>query len=512
MKSENLLTVQRATKTYGGVPALLNVDLDLRVGEVHALMGENGAGKSTLIKILAGVIAPDAAEIHVRGARAHIGSPQAAFDYGLRFIHQELHAVPQLSAAENIFLGHDYPTALGIKVRWRRLYDMARVTLERLGITHIDPRATMAHLSPGDQMLVNIAHAFVGDDVTRAGERALIYVMDEPTAALTGSESAQLFDVIGRLRARGSAVLYVSHRMDEIFQIANRVTVLRDGRLAGTRDRGSVTPAEIIVMMTGRELTQVFPPRTAPVGAEAMLDVRSVTTASVHDISFHVKAGEIVGVTGLAGSGMADLLRALIGADRRVGGDVLLDGAPLKRYSPAHAWDRQVAYVPEERRSQGLILSHSVSSNVTLPQLRHFSRAGALLAHSRERATARQLGDSVRLKARGPRQTVRELSGGNQQKVVFARALARPPRLLLLGEPTRGVDIGAKLDIYHLIRQISAQGTAIVLASTDLPELIGMTDRILILRHGQLSDIVPSAGETPASLLSRCYGDVAHVG
>ncbi|GIK28321.1 MAG: sugar ABC transporter ATP-binding protein [Anaerolineae bacterium] len=512
MQSENLLHIQRASKTYSGVPALLDVDLELRAGEVHALMGENGAGKSTLIKILAGVTPPDSAEIHVRGERVHIASPQAAFDHGLRFIHQELHAVPQLSAAENIFLGHDYPTALGVKVRWRRLYDMARETLGRLGITHIDPRTTMAHLSPGDQMLVNIAHAFVGDDFTRAGERALIYVMDEPTAALTGAESAQLFDVIGRLRARGSAVLYVSHRMDEIFQIADRVTVLRDGQLAGTRDRASVTPAEIILLMTGRELTQLFPPRMGQIGAEVVLDVQGVTTAAVNGISFTVKAGEIVGVTGLAGSGMGALLRALIGADRRAAGRVMLDGVPLKRGSPAHAWDRQVAYVPEERRSQGLVLSHSVSNNITLPQLKRLSRAGALLAHGRERATTRELSESVRLKARGPRQIVRDLSGGNQQKVVFARALARPPKLLLLGEPTRGVDIGAKLDIYRLIRQISAQGTAIVLASTDLPELIGMTDRILILRAGRLADVVPSAGETPERLLSRCYGDAAYAG
>jgi len=506
----SLLHIHHATKHYSGIPALIDASLELRAGEVHALMGENGAGKSTLIKVMAGVVTPDRAVIHVRGKSASINSPHEAFAHGLRFIHQELHTVPQLSAAENIFLGQPYPTFMGIKVRWRQLNALAQATLDRLGIGHIDPSHTMAHLNPGDQMLVNIAHAFVGDDFSAGGNGSLIYVMDEPTAALTGTEIEQLFRVIRRLRERGSAVLYVSHRMEEIFQIADRVTVMRDGRIVGTRERDAVTPSELIVMMTERELEQIYPPRERPVSEHLLLDVRRLSTRAVHDISFRLSEGEILGVAGLIGAGRTELLRGLIGADRRVSGEVMLDRKLFKRLSPTLAWHNKIAFVPEERRSQGLILSRSISSNITLPQLRHFSRSGAILAHERERRASRSLGESVRLKAHGPGQTVRELSGGNQQKVVFARALARSPRLLILDEPTRGVDIGAKVDIYRLIREISSQGTGIILASSDLPELIGMTDRILVMRGRRLAAVIPTKDLTPDGLLTHCYGEIEY--
>ncbi|MBK8136741.1 MAG: sugar ABC transporter ATP-binding protein [Chloroflexi bacterium] len=507
MPQPSLLFIHQASKSYSGIPALIDASLELRAGEVHALMGENGAGKSTLIRILAGVITPDKAAIRINGQPVHIRSPHDAFGYGLRFIHQELHAVPQLSVAENILLGQPYPTLLGFKVRWKQLNSLAQSTLDQLGLSHIDPRRTMAHLSPGDQMLVNIARAFVGDDIGSAGTVARVYVMDEPTAALTGTEIEQLFRVIGRLRDRGSAILYVSHRMDEIFQIADRVTVMRDGRIIGTQDKSAVTPSDLILMMTERELDHVFPARTDPVSPDVLLDVRGLTTRFIHNISFALHRGEILGVAGLIGAGRSELLGGLIGADRHLAGEIHLDGRRLRRMSPARTWKNQIAFVPEERRSQGLVLSRSIGNNITLPQLGHFSRAGAFLDHRRERSTSRTLGESVRLRSHGPSQSVRELSGGNQQKVVFARALARPPRVLLLDEPTRGVDIGAKVDIYHLIREISARGTGIILVSSDLPELLGMTDRILILRDGRLAAIVPAKDQTQNSLLARCYGD-----
>jgi ABC-type sugar transport system ATPase subunit len=508
-----LLKVSGANKSYSGIPALIDAALDLCAGEVHALMGENGAGKSTLIKILAGVLSPDSIQIEVRGQPTTIHHAQAAFDLGLRFIHQELNIVPQLSVAENVFLAQPYPRRAGILVNWRMLNERAHTVLSQLGVSHINPRQQMARLSPGDQMLVSIARAFVGDDVMggeQGGSGAAVYVMDEPTASLTGQETAMLFNVIERLKKRGSAVLYVSHRLDEIFKIADRVTVMRDGRVVDTRPTSAVTPADLIRMMTGRALQQVYPARETPHGQRVVLEVNRLRTPAVRDVNFQLHEGEIIGIAGLNGSGRTEVLRGLMGADRLLGGSITLDGKSVRRLSTTGAWESSIAFVPEERRSQGLIISRSVSDNVSLPHLRHLSRAGWLLDYRLERGTSQRLGESVRLKAKSPAQTVRQLSGGNQQKVVFARTLVRSPRLLLLDEPTRGVDVGAKADIYALIRQISAAGTGILMVSSDLPELIGLSDRIMIMRGGQMVDLVSAEGMTEEKLLSLCYGEIQH--
>jgi ABC-type sugar transport system ATPase subunit len=504
MASTPLVSIVGASKSYNGIPALIDVSLDLNGGEVHALMGENGAGKSTLIRLMAGVLPADSIRVTMRGQPVTIGSAQAAFTLGLRFIHQELNVVPQLSVAENIFLSQQYPRWGAFFVRWNRLNRDARAVLAELGITHLDPRTTIARLSPGDQMLVKIAGAFVGGEQSSAS----IYVMDEPTAALTGEEAAMLFRVIRRLRERGCAVLYVTHRIDEIFQIADRVTVMRDGRVVATKEIDETSAAELIQLMTGRAMQQVYPGREASPGDTVLLDVRDLRTDAIRNVTFQLRAGEILGVAGLIGSGCTELIRALMGADRVLGGEIWLEGVRLINHSPAGAWGRKLAFVPEERRSQGLILSRSVGNNVTLPHLAQFNRRGVFLDDARERAVTEQLGKAVGLRANGYRQTVRELSGGNQQKVVFARALARDPRVLLLDEPTRGVDVGAKYDLYGLIRRVSAQGTGILMVSSELAELIGLCDRILIMRRGQLADIVPAAGLTEEGLLALCYGEV----
>ncbi len=504
MSSSPLMSIAGASKSYNGLPALIDVSLDLNGGEVHALMGENGAGKSTLIRLMAGVLPADAMHVTMRGQPVTIYSAQAAFALGLRFIHQELNVVPQLSVAENIFLSQQYPRWGGIFVHWNRLNRDARAVLAELGITHLDPRTAIARLSPGDQMLVKIAGAFVGGE--QAG--ASVYVMDEPTAALTGEEAAMLFRVIQRLRERGCAVLYVTHRIDEIFQIADRVTVMRDGRVVATKGIGETSAAELIQLMTGRAMQQIYPARAAPPGDTVLLEVHNLRTDAIRNVTFQLRSGEILGVAGLIGSGCTELIRALMGADRVLGGEILLEGVPLKNHAPAGAWGRGLAFVPEERRSQGLILSRSVGNNVTLPHLAQINRRSVFLDDARERVVTEQLGKAVSLRANGYRQSVRELSGGNQQKVVFARALARDPRVLLLDEPTRGVDVGAKYDLYGLIRRISAQGTGILMVSSELAELIGLCDRILIMRRGQLVDMVPAAGLTEESLLALCYGEV----
>jgi ribose transport system ATP-binding protein len=508
-----LLQVTGANKAYHGTPALIDVSIELRGGEVHALVGENGAGKSTLIRLLAGVLPADSISIMIRGEPVNFREARDAFEAGLRFIHQELNVVPTLSVAENIFLSQPYPSRTGVFVRWNQLNGRARAVLAQLGVDHISPRQIMARLSPGDQMLVKIASAFVGGGIDPDGNlSAWVYVMDEPTAALNVEEAALLFNVIRRLQAQGCAVLYVSHRLDEIFKIADCVTVLRDGRVVTTTPIEHTTPADLIRMMTGRDLQQVYPPREvqAVVKEQILLDVHGLTTRSVKDISFQLKEGEILGIAGLKSSGRTELLRALMKADRVLGGQIALDSRGLASKSPAESWENGLAYVPEERRSQGLILNRSVSDNITLPHLRHVSHYGVLLNHRLERKTSDRAGTSVRLKAAGVRQVMRQLSGGNQQKTMFARALVRSPRVLLLDEPTRGVDVGAKYDIYTLIRRISASGTGIIMVSSELPELLGLCDRILVMRGGHLIKAVHADGLTEEELLALCYGDLSN--
>lgn len=498
-----LLSIRHASKAYNGIPALIDASLELQAGEVHALMGENGAGKSTLIRLLAGATPPDSFEVYLNGEPLHITDPHRAYDYGLRFIHQELNVVPQLSVAENIYISAQYPSVGGLLVNWQRLNQAAKAALGRLGIHHIKVRAKMVHLAPGDQMLVKIAAALVD----RGGAPAKVYVMDEPTAGLSGQETEQLFGVIRRLQAEGAAILYVSHRMDEIFRICDRVTVMRDGRVVATRPINETNPPEVIHLMTGRDLQHVYPPRAAPLRDDLLLSVRDLTTSKIRGVNFDLRAGEILGVAGLNGSGRTELLRALMGIDRLLDGELRLLGRLLRHRTPSGAWRSGLAFVPEERRSQGLILSQAIRSNVSLPHLDMLSTAGIFTNAARERRVTHELGGAVRLKARSAQQITRELSGGNQQKVVFARGLARQPRLLLLDEPTRGVDVGAKYDIYTLIREASAKGIGVIMVSSELAELIGLCDRIAIMHHGQLVDLVSVAGLSEQKLLSLCYGE-----
>jgi ABC-type sugar transport system ATPase subunit len=496
-----LLSVVGASKAYSGVPALVDASLDLRVGEVHALMGENGAGKSTLIKVLAGAVTADSCRLALRGVPISIDGPQSAFRHGLRFIHQELNVVPQLSVAENIFLGQRYPQHFGGLVDWKAINRAAVEALARLRITGIKPTTKMARLSTGDQMLVRIAGTLVSDSASAAS----VFVMDEPTAALTGEESERLFQVIAELRGSGCAVLYVSHRMDEVMRICDRVTVMRDGRTVKTLALADTSKKEIIRLMTGRDVADAYPPRGFAMEEATALDVRSLAGAHVGGVSFTLSKGEILGVAGLANAGQSELLRLLIGADFQNARDVTLAGAALRKQTPGSAWRRGFAYVPRERRREGLMLSRSISDNVTLPHLDRTSLLSIFLDRRRERAIAGELGRQVRLKATRLSQLCRQLSGGNQQKVVFARAIAGKPSILLLDEPTRGVDVGAKFDIYTLMRELSAAGTSIVMSSSDLPELLGLCDRILIMRDGRQHQIVRAAGLTQADLLHLFY-------
>ncbi len=498
-----LFTASDVAKAYGGVAALSGAGLALRAGEVHALMGENGAGKSTLIRILAGVEQADHASFSLCGQAIRIDGPQAAFAHGFRFIHQELNVVPQLSVAENIFLAQPYPLRAGCLVDWRKLNARATAALARLGIRSIDVRRQMARLGTGDQMLVRIAGALAGE-----GERqASVFVLDEPTAALTDEESERLFTVIGELTGRGAAVLYVSHRMDEVRRICDRVTVMRDGLTVATLDVADTSTAEIIRLMTGRDLENIYPARRAPIGEEIALDVEALDSRGAASVAFTLRKGEILGLAGLANAGQSEIVKALMGAQpaRITGLDAA--GRRLGRQTPPLAWAQGFALVPRERRREGLVLSRSITENIALPWLRSLSRGEVFLDRKRQAREAAGLAGKVRLKAKGLSQPCRHLSGGNQQKVVFARALAGSPSVLLLDEPTRGVDVGARAEIYALIREWSAAGRSIVMASSDLPELLGLCDRILVMRDGRQSAIVPAAGLTQAGLLHLFYAE-----
>jgi ribose transport system ATP-binding protein len=496
-----LLAIQNASKTYAGVAALRNVSLSIAPGEIHALMGENGAGKSTLIQILAGAVRADQVTIAIDSRPVAIDHPDDAFRHGLRFIHQELNVVPTLSVAENIFVGRAYPKRFGGFVDWRRLTRAAGGALARLGLTHIDPHRKLARLSFGDRMLVRIAAAFLEGTAP-----ALLYVMDEPTAALTTGEAERLFAVLREIRRSGGSVLYVSHRLDEVMRLCDRVTVLRDGAVVATSPIAETSEDEIIRMMIGREVGEAHPPQPTAVGDEIVLEANELAGPGVDRITLSLKKGEIVGLAGLAGAGQSELLNLLIGAERRKGGVVRLAGRNFSRASPAAAWAAGLAYVPRERRAEGLFLSRAISENITLPHLGGLSRGGIFLARRRERAFTMAHAAGVGLRARGPHQRCRELSGGNQQKVLFARALAGRPKVLLLDEPTRGVDVAAKFDIYGIIRELKRAGTAVLIASSDAPELIALSDRILVMRDGVVTTALAASGLSEEALLAHCHG------
>ncbi len=492
------LGFQGLTKAYGGAPALSNVSLTMLPGRVHALMGENGAGKSTLIKLIAGVVPADRMMVLRDGKTVTLRCAADAAKAGFRFIHQELNIVPQLSVAENVLLGHAAPRRFGAVIDWRRLEANAQEALAFLGADHIDLRQQAGALATGDRMLARIASALVAE---AGAPEPCLYVLDEPTAALTAAESTKLFDVIDRLKARGAAVLYVSHRMNEVLQICDDVTVLRDGRHVMTTEIARSNRTEIIAAMTGKAVSDTIPPRTAPIGRRSVCRATDLATRDLSGLNLTLAEGEILGVAGLEEAGQTALLRLILGQGRLRQGQLEVLGTYAPR-TPEEAWARGVAYVPRERRSEGLMLGMGVRPNAIFPHLGDyglFARKGA------EVARTRTLADQVRLRFQDTEQPVGQLSGGNQQKVVFARAMAGHPKLLLLEEPTRGVDVGARAEIHGLIRAMSAAGTAVILASSDLAELLGLSDRILILQGGRQVALIDRGAMTPADLLLHIY-------
>ncbi|MEL0329137.1 MAG: sugar ABC transporter ATP-binding protein [Deltaproteobacteria bacterium] len=495
------LHLSNLQKSFGSVPVLRGVELALFSGEIHGLMGENGAGKSTLIKILSGNLVADSITCSMNGESLSLVEARQSGQLGMRFIHQELNSIPHLSVAENLMLGKQLPTRAKIFVNQQKLAELTQVALAELGVTHIDPRQRMSQLGAGDQMLVKLGSAFV---VESSKPAAQLYVLDEPTASLMPSETEKLFAALDRLKQKGGAILYVSHRLDEIFQITDRITVLRDGRNTLVEKTEMLKPRTVVEAMTGREISQHYPGRSNILSKEVLLSVQNLRNAKLKSLNFTLHKGEILGLAGLGGSGRSEVLRTLLGI-RDFSGTLTLEGQ-LWQPRLKNFWQERLAFIPEERRSQGLVLNQTVATNSHLPFIGNFGKFLGLLPQQKLRQKSEEAWSRVKVQGTGISQRIWQLSGGNQQKVLFARATWNQPKLLLLDEPTRGVDVGAKQEIYSLIRQASQEGTSVLLVSSELGELIGLCDRILVLRDGQIHHELQTNGLREADLLAYCQG------
>ncbi|MFH8251143.1 sugar ABC transporter ATP-binding protein [Microbacterium sp. B2969] len=482
-------------KSFDGVHALRGVTFDVRPGEIHALLGENGAGKSTLIKVVTGLYAPDSGRIRRGGEDHQFSSVRDARRAGVVALYQELSVVPTISVAENILLGEHMPTRAGV-VDGRALVKTAKAQLERLH-QKIPTRKLGMDLSPVQQTMVSLARALAAD--------ARVLILDEPTASLTDTEIRDMFEVLRSLRDEGVAIVYVSHRLEEVFELCDRLTIMRNGQTIITKDVADTNIDEVISTMVGRAPESLYPDRGTAT-TDVVLDVANLDGRRVKDVSFTAYAGEVLGIGGLAGSGRSELLRILAGAQRHRGGVITIGGETLPaRPAVGRVLDAGIALVPEERRSQGVMLGASIQDNIALANIASVSRGGLVSGGQIAKIAKRGMAD-LQIKARSTRQPVGELSGGNQQKVVLAKMLARRPKVLLMDEPTRGIDVGTKAEIYRLIRELAAGGTAVIAVSSELPELIGMSDRILIMHEGAVSGVVPAEGADDELLLSYAYG------
>jgi ABC-type sugar transport system ATPase subunit len=509
-----LLQVEQISKTFPGVQALQDVSLEVYPGEVLGLVGENGAGKSTLMKILSGVYEPTAGRILLDGQPVVIHDPRQAQHLGISIIYQEFNLMPNLSVEENVFVGREPNT--GRFVRWRALRQQTEALLDQLGVD-LDPGAIVRDLSVAEQQMVEIAKAL--------SLNARLVIMDEPTSALTDTEVAALFAIIRGLKERGLAVIYISHRLDEIFAICDRVTVLRDGQLAGEMPIAEATPDRIVRLMVGRPLGDLFRPEESERRLEALAEqspapvlevrglgrtgtVQDAAAIVLEDVSFAVRPGEIVGLAGLVGSGRTEIARALFGADEYDRGEILIDGRPVRIRSPRAAIRLGMGLVPEDRKLQALVLNLAIRENMSLSMLDRLSRFGVVRLGA-ERALARRMVELLRVRTPSIEQKALNLSGGNQQKVVIAKWLALRPKVLIMDEPTRGIDIGAKAEVHALMHRLAADGVAILMISSELPEIIHMSDRVLVMRQGRIAGELTHQEATQEAIMALATGVAA---
>jgi ribose transport system ATP-binding protein len=473
-----VLELRDVSKRFPGVVALDDVSFDLHAGEVHVLVGENGAGKSTLVKILSGIYQPDEGELLLDGRPIAFGDPHEAQVHGVSTVHQELNLIPHLSVGKNIYLGREpMRSRLPGVIDWKALMEGARQELEELGVP-IDPKTLVRTLGVAYQQMVEIAKALVA--------HARVLILDEPTAAITAEEAEQLFSIVEQLRAQGTAIILISHHLEDVYRVGDRVTVLRDGGFVATKPVAETTQTDLIQMMVGRALTQQFPKEVFEPGTTAIRVDRLNRHGVLHDISFEVRRGEIVGLAGLVGAGRSEVARAIFGIDRIDSGAIEIDGKRVQIKDPNQAIHHRIALLPEDRKQQGLVLLQSVADNIVVAAPEKVSKLPGVIPPSARARAARRFISALKIKTPGTGQRVRNLSGGNQQKVVLAKWLLTDADIFIFDEPTRGIDVGAKVEVYRLMNDLLRNGAAILMISSELPEVLGMSDRILVMREGRI--------------------------
>lgn len=495
--AETILEIRNISKSFPGVKALDDISLKCKRGEMLCLVGENGAGKSTLVKILAGVYRQDKGEIIFRGKKAHISSPWDAYRLGISMVYQESNLVPHLNVGENILLGHE--PSRGLIIISTKLYANAQKWLQRLNLD-IDPRILVYKLSVAQQQMVALAKAL--------SLNADLVIMDEPTSSLPLYEVETLFDCIRALKGEGRAIIYISHRLEEVFQIADKIVVLRDGKKIGVLDEQQADRSTLVRMMIGREVDEVYPEKDKAFNDHReILSVKDLRTSKLKNINFKVYRGEVLGIAGLMGSGRTELARVIFGIESIQEGDIYFDGEKVSLQDPGRAIGAGIGFVTENRREEGLVLSLSVGKNISLPILGKISHLRFWLNRNKEKKITRTLVDELRIRTPSLSTEASSLSGGNQQKVVLAKWLSVAPKLMIFDEPTRGLDIGAKAEIHHLIRKLATNGTGVILISSELPELVSLSDRILVMRKGQIVGQLSSEEYTQERILSLAAGE-----
>ena len=482
-------------KSFGGNAVLKNAGFLLDDGEVHALMGENGAGKSTLMKILTGVYTKDAGQVIVDGKEVCYNNPQEAEKAGIVFIHQELNVLFDLTVEENMFLGKEIKKAFGICDR-KAMRKIAQEILDMLGVD-IDPTQRMDELSIGQQQMIEIAKALMVD--------AKVLIMDEPTAALTQSETEVLFKVVNSLRQKGVSIVYISHRMEEIFELCDRITILRDGTYIDTKRIADIDMNDIVKMMIGREIGERYPVKNSKIG-DVAFEVKNLNCpGAFENVSFEVRAGEVLGVSGLMGAGRTEIMQAIFGNMPNVTGQLFLDGKEIKNKNPQQAIQNGIGFITEDRKVEGLMLEESIMKNISLANLGRISNGGVINKKKEQELVNKGI-EELRIRCFGPQHECNNLSGGNQQKVIFAKWIYTNPKVLILDEPTRGVDIGAKKEIYNIINELAAKGVAIIMVSSELPEVLGMSDRVMVVREGEVRGILNKEEANQESIMTLATG------